>query len=348
MRLGLVVNDVATEQPEYSTIRLALAARKRGHEVWLMGVGDLAHSASGQVTARARSAPGKSYRSLKNFLEDVQSEAASPEPIVIDDLDVLMLRNDPSDDAIDRPWAQTSGILFGQLAVASGVLVVNDPTNLANAINKTYFQHFPEEVRPQTLISRSEDDIKSFVAEMGGRAVLKPLQGSGGQGVFMVTGKKGQNLNQIIETIARDGYVVVQEFLRDAEKGDIRLFVMNGHPLEIDGKVAAFRRVNEGDDVRSNMHVGGKAERVKITDEIIEVVRLARPKLIEDGMFLVGLDIVGDKMMEANVFSPGGLGSAGAIHEVDFAAAVIEALERKLQIKASYGASLSNAALATM
>jgi glutathione synthase len=348
MRLGLVVNDVATEKSEYSTTRLALAARKRGHEVWLMGVGDLAHSDTGQVTARARAPHDKTYRSLKAFLEDVQSEDIQPETIVIDDLDVLMLRNDPSDDAIDRPWAQTSGVLFGQLAAAAGVLVVNDPSHLANAINKTYFQHFPEEVRPRTLISRNEEDIKSFVADMGGRAVLKPLQGSGGQGVFLVTGKKGQNLNQIIETIARDGYVVVQEFLSDAEKGDIRLFVMNGRPLEIDGKVAAFRRVNEGDDVRSNMHVGGKAEKVKITDEILEVVRLARPKLIEDGMFLVGLDIVGDKMMEANVFSPGGLGSAGAIHEVDFASAVIEALERKLQIKASYGPSLSNAAIATM
>jgi glutathione synthase len=96
------------------------------------------------------------------------------------------------------------------------------------------------------------------------------------------------------------------------------------------------------------MHVGGKAEKVKITDDILEVVRLARPKLIEDGMFLVGLDIVGNKMMEANVFSPGGLGSASAIHEVDFAGSVIEALERKLQIRASYGPSLSNAALATM
>jgi glutathione synthase len=259
-----------------------------------------------------------------------------------------MLRNDPSDDAIERPWAQTSGVLFGQLAVAAGVLVVNDPSHLANAINKTYFQHFPEEVRPRTLISRTEDDIKSFVAELGGRAVLKPLQGSGGQGVFLVTGKKGQNLNQIIETITRDGYVVVQEFLRDAERGDIRLFVMNGLPLEVEGKIAAFRRVNVGDDVRSNMHVGGKAEKVKITEEILDVVRLARPKLIEDGMFLVGLDIVGDKMMEANVFSPGGLGSAAGIHEVDFAAAVIEALERKLQIRAGYGPSLSNTALATM
>lgn len=348
MRLGLVVNDVATEQPAYSTTRLALAAKKRGHEVWLMGVGDLAHNASGEVVARARGPQAKTYRSLKSFLVDIQGPEVTPELISVDDLDVLMLRNDPAEDAIERPWAQASGVLFGQLAAAAGVLVVNDPVHLADAINKTYFQHFPEEVRPRTLISRTGDDIKEFVSELGGSAVLKPLQGSGGQGVFLIDGKKGQNLNQIIETITRDGYVVVQEYLKEAAKGDVRLFVMNGMPLEVDGKVAAFRRINEDDDVRSNMHVGGKAEKVKVTDEMVEVVRLARPKLIKDGMFLVGLDIVGNRLMEANVFSPGGLGSASALHEVDFAAAVIEALERKMLLRSSYGPSLTNVALATM
>jgi glutathione synthase len=348
MKIGLVVNDVITEKPEYSTTRLALAAQKLGHEVWLMGVGDLAHTSSGEVTARARGPLDKTYRSLKSFLEDVQREDLEPELITVDELDVLMLRNDPAEDATDRPWAQASGVLFGQLAAAAGVVVLNDPVHLADAINKTYFQHFPEEIRPRTLISRTVGDIKDFVDELGGRAVLKPLQGSGGQSVFVIAGKKGQNVNQIIETITRDGYVVVQEFLADAERGDVRLFVMNGKPLEVDGKVAAFRRVNEGDDVRSNMHVGGKAQKVKITDEMLHVVDLARPKLIEDGMFLVGLDIVGPKMMEANVFSPGGLGSAGGLHEVDFAAAVVDALERKVEIRATYGRSLPNASLATM
>ncbi|MGH8914402.1 MAG: glutathione synthase, partial [Acidimicrobiia bacterium] len=290
----------------------------------------------------------KAYRSLKNFLEDIQNPEATADLISVDDLDVLMLRNDPSEDAVERPWAQASGVLFGQLAAAAGVLVVNDPVHLADALNKTYFQHFPEEVRPRTLISRTGADIKDFVKDLGGRAVLKPLQGSGGQGVFLVTGKKRQNLNQIIETITRDGFVVVQEYLREAERGDVRLFVMNGLPLEVGGKVAAFRRVNDDDDVRSNMHVGGRAEKVKVTDDILKVVGLARPKLIKDGMFLVGLDIVGDKLMEANVFSPGGLGSASSLYEVDFASAVIEALEHKTLVRANYGPSLPNEALATM
>ena len=348
MRLGLVVNDVATEKPQYTTTRLALSAKRRGHEVWLMGVGDFAHHDSGTVMARARTPQEKSYRSLKSFLNDIQDPEVTPELISVDDLDVLMLRNDPADDAVERPWAQASGVLFGQLAETAGVLVVNDPFHLADALNKTYFQHFPEEVRPRTLISRTGEDIREFVKELGGRAVLKPLQGSGGQGVFLVQGKKGENLNQIIETITRDGFVVVQEYLEAAEEGDVRLFVMNGMPLAVDGKIAAFRRVNTEDDIRSNMHVGGKAKRVKVTEEMMNVVGLVRPRLINDGMFLVGLDLVGDKLMEANVFSPGGLGSAGDLYEVDFAGAVIEALEQKTTLRASYGQSIPNDALNTM
>ena len=348
MRLGLVVNDVATEKAQYSTTRLALAANRRGHEVWLMGVGDLSHGETGTVMARARGPQDRSYRSLKSFLKDIQDPEMAAELISVEELDVLMLRNDPAEDAVERPWAQAAGVLFGQLAVAGGVLVVNDPSHLANALNKTYFQHFPEEVRPRTLISRTPEDIKAFVGELGGKAVLKPLQGSGGQGVFMIRGRKGENLNQIIETITRDGFVVAQEYLKKAEEGDVRLFVMNGAPLEVGGKIAAFRRVNEEDDIRSNMHVGGKAERVKVTDEMLRLVSLVRPRLIKDGMFLVGLDIVGDKLMEVNVFSPGGLGSAGDIHDVDFAAAVIEALEEKVAVRGGYGSSLRNDVLATM
>ncbi len=349
MKIGFVVNDVITEKPQYSTTRLAMSARNRDHEVWLMGVGDLAQNSQGNVVAHARGPEDKTYRSLEAFLDSVQSDKdGKSEKISVDELDVLMLRNDPSDDALDRPWAQTSGVLFGQVAVANGVIVVNDPMHLADAVNKTYFQHFPEEVRPRTLISRSDGDIKEFINDCGGRAVLKPLQGSGGQGVFLVDEGGEQNVNQIIETIVRDGYVVAQEYLEAAKDGDVRMFVMNGEPLRVNGEYAAFRRVNNGGDVRSNMHVGGEAKKAKITDGMLGLVEMVKPKLVKDGMFLVGLDIVGEVIMEVNVFSPGGLGSAGHLHDTDFAAAIIDALEHKVVLRDAYGASLPNVTLATL
>jgi glutathione synthase len=176
--------------------------------------------------------------------------------------------------------------------------------------------------------------------------VLKPLQGSGGAGVFLVDRKEAPNLQQIIEAISRDGYVVAQEYLPEAAKGDVRMFVMNGQPLMVDGAYAAFRRTPSTKDIRSNMSAGGKAEKVKVTDDMLRMVEVVRPKLVADGMFLVGLDIVGDKLMEINVFSPGGLGSAQALYEVNFAPAIIAELERKVNIRKHYP-EIDNHTLAT-
>lgn len=348
MRIGFVVNDVANEEPKYTTTRLAFAASRLGHDVWMMGVGDLSHRADGSIGAKARSATRRTHRSLKGYLDSLQNTARDAANLSLEELDVLVMRNDPAEDVIDRPWAVTSGILFAQLSVAKGVLVVNDPASLANAINKTYFQHFPQAVRPRTLISRDPDEIATFVSECGESAVIKPLQGSGGTGVFLVTGDESPNLNQIIEAVARDGYVVAQEFLPGADKGDVRLFMMNGEPLERGGTYAAFRRINQGSDLRSNMHVGAKARRAKVTDAMLDVAAAVRPKLVQDGMFLVGLDIVGSTLVEVNVFSPGGLGTCQRLYGINFADVVIDALERKVAVRSHCGPEIGNSRLATL
>src|SRR5690606_3656498 len=127
------------------------------------------------------------------------------------ELDVLLMRHDPAEEAERRAWAQYSPILFGQLAARAGTVVLNDPRALACALNKTYFQQFPEVVRPRTLISRNKDEIWSFIEAQGGTVVLKPLQGSGGKNVFLIKNGDASNLNQITEVISNQGYVVVQE-----------------------------------------------------------------------------------------------------------------------------------------
>lgn len=345
MKIGFVVNAIETEQEFYTTNRLALTARQMGHEAWFMGIGDFSYQPDGTLAAKARAGDAKNYRSLKKHLDDVQRPDRE-QLIALEEFDVVMLRNDPADDAESAPWANNAGVAFGQLIASSGVLVVNDPTSLANALSKAYFQHFPEVVRPRTLISRDEDQIAAFIDELGGRAVLKPLQGSGGAGVFLIDHQESPNLNQIIEAIARDGYVVAQEFLPDAVNGDVRLFVMNGRPLEVDGNYAAFRRTNSSGDIRSNMSAGGKAVKVAVTDEMLELVEAVRPKLVSDGMFLVGLDIVGNKLMEINVFSPGGLASAQELNDVDFAPRIIGELERKVAMRRHYP-EIDNRSLAT-
>lgn len=348
MRIGFVVNDITTEEAGYTTTRLAMEAINQKHEAWIMGVGDLAYDPDEKIHARARTVSGKSYKSNETFFNDLQGKKARQERITVDDLDILMLRNDPSADAIRRPWAQSAGIVFGRVAMRHGVIVLNDPNGLAKAMNKMYFQTFPEEVRPRTLITRDREEIKQFAKNEGGTIVLKPLQGSGGQSVFLVRPDDIPNINQMIDAVSRDGYVIAQEYLPAAAEGDTRLFLMNGEPLRYKGKYAAFRRVRTGGDMRSNLHAGGHLRQAVIQDTALRVADIVRPKLVQDGMFLVGLDIVGNKLMEINVFSPGGLGSAQKFEGVAFTQAVIRALERKVQCMSYYKRNFDNLEMATL
>jgi glutathione synthase len=348
MKIGFVVNDVKTELAAYTTTRLALAALNLGHEPWVIGLGDLAYDPDDRIRGRARSVAKKRYKSTETFLKDLKGAKAVTERITVDDLDVLLLRSDPAEEAGHRAWAASAGILFGRIAMRHGVIVLNDPNGLAKAGNKMYFQTFPEEVRPRTLITRDRAEIKSFAKDEGGTIVLKPLQGSGGQSVFLVRPDDVPNLNQMIDAVSRDGYVIAQEYLPKAAEGDMRLFLMNGLPLRVKGKYAAFRRVRTGGDMRSNIHAGGKKGPAEITDTHLRIAEMVRPKLVQDGMFLVGLDIVGDKLMEINVFSPGGLGSARMFEKVNFARAVVEALERKTDYMTFYRRNFDNIELASL
>jgi len=348
MRIGFVVNDVKTEEAGFTTIRLATEAVNKGHSAWLLGAGDLAYDPDEKVHARATSVPKSKYKDSASFLEDLHGKRAVKERIVVDDLDVLMLRNVPSDDFIKRPWAATVAAEFGRVAMRRGVIVVNDPLGLTKAASKMYFQLFPEEVRPRTIITRDNNEIKKFAKDEGGNIVLKPLQGSGGASVFLIRPDDVPNLNQMIDAVSRDGFVIGQEYLPAASEGDMRLFVLNGRPLRVKGKYAAFRRVRGGGDMRSNIHAGGKLAEATVTDKDLRIAEIVRPKLVQDGMFLVGLDIVGDKLMEINVFSPGGLGSAQRFTKINFSRYVIEALERKVDYMSFYGRNFDNVDMCTL
>lgn len=349
MRLAFFINDLATERVVYTTTLLARSALRRGHEVWYVDADGFSYEADGTLCVRGHAAPGRGYKSDETFLEAVRGPDAVVEWLDVASLDALLLRNDPAADTEARSWAQNIGILFGQVAARSGVMVLNDPEGLWGALNKLYLQRFPEEVRPRTVVTRNSAKLREFVKEhSGGGAVLKPLHGSGGQDVFLVREEDHPNLNQIIEAVRRKGYVVAQEFLPAATERDTRLFLLNGRPLEVDGKVAAFSRVGSDGDLRTNMSAGGSAERARVTDRMLEMAELVRPQLVKDGMFFVGLDIAGDKLMEINVFSPGGLRSASALEGVDFAQPVLDAVEAKVEHRRHYGPSVRNRELATL
>ncbi|MGB5534569.1 MAG: hypothetical protein WBN08_01600, partial [Thiogranum sp.] len=163
MRIGFLVNEIETEKAGYTTVRLAMTAANRGHDVWFINAGDFAFDTDEKIRAWARTTSGKKYKTTVSYLKVLRSETAKVERITVDDLDILMLRIDPADETGQRAWAKTAGIIFGNVALRSGVIVLNDPTALAGALDKMYMQLLPQNIRPRTLISCDREEIKAFV-----------------------------------------------------------------------------------------------------------------------------------------------------------------------------------------
>ena len=349
MLIAFFVNDLDREYVNYTTTVLAHRATARGHRVCYITPSDFVLGADDVLSAHGRFPPRRKYKTRADFFAALTDDKKSRiVPIDMTEVDVLMLRNDPSIDAQNAAWAMDIGILFGREAAKRGVIVLNDPDSLGRAVNKLYFQSYPAEARAETLITKHASDIKAFAKAHKGNIILKPLQGSGGSGVFKLDAKNRANLNQMIEAIGRDGYIIAQAYVAAAKKGDIRLFMMNGQPLMAEGKYAALRRVAAKDDIRSNIHAGAKAEAVEIGEAELRVAEMIRPKLVADGMFLVGVDIVGDRILEVNVFSPGNLESCSALAGVDFSVPILEAIERKVAIAAQYASAFDNRHLAIL
>nr|WP_321223634.1 glutathione synthetase [uncultured Psychroserpens sp.] len=346
MKIAFIINDHNTEKSNYTTPLLGYTAYKRGHDVYFIGVGELSYASKGHLSVRAKTIKDQSFKSQDTFFKAVQKEEFTT--VSSENLDVLFLRNNPADEINERDWAQNAAFIFGEIAMRNGVIVLNHPNSLAGAVNKMYFQHFPEILRPKTVITRDHQEVKDFFEKQKRKMILKPLQGSGGTNVFMMDKKNEHNLSQTIDAICRDGFVIAQEYLTEAKNGDTRLFLLNGLPLQVDGQYAMMQRVNASGDIRSNIHAGGRPEKAKMTDQIMELADIVRPKLVQDGMFLVGIDIVGNKLMEINVFSPGGLNVMGDMYGVDFSVPVIEAIEKKVHYKAMYDDYLFNSRLATL
>ncbi len=350
MKLGLVVNNVLTEKADYTTTLIAMSAMSRGHQVWYIGLDRLSYAKSDRVCVKALSVPPHNYHSHKTFIRALHSDKAIEQLITLDELDILWLRNDPAEDIIKRPWARLAGINFARLAMRHGVLVLNDPDGLNTADNKIYLQSFPEAVRPRAIITRDPEDIKYFISQEGGYAVLKPLAGSGGHNVFLITPEEKVNLNQIIEVISQEDFIIAQEYLPKAVKGDTRLFLVNGQLLKDKNKIAALHRYrkSDDDDMRSNITAGATAKQATVSKEMLKIAEIVRPRLVQDGLFFVGLDIVGDKLMEINVFSPGGLDSCEKFEKAKFTQQVIIALERKVDYIRHYQRDFINKEMAML
>jgi len=335
MRVCFVVNSPRTQKPTYTTLHLAFSAHRRGHDVALASVDAFSQGEGPDLVAEVvRPKPGR-LRDAATYARALTAADAPREDARLVDFDVIFLRNNPSAGAAEGdPF--NPALDFGRRLKQAGVLVVNDPDGLSRAGSKMYLAGFPVEIRPKTLVTRSVERVRAFLRELDGPAIIKPLAGFGGQNVFYVARGQSANLQQIVSTVRRAGYVIAQEYLPAVAKGDKRVLLLGGAPLRVGSTVAAYKRMRPKDDIRNNMHVGGSRKPTDFSDAEQRICDLLRPRLVADGLYFVGVDLAGDKILEINVFAPGGVANINALYDIDVGTAVIRDLERKVELRGVY------------
>jgi glutathione synthase len=332
MRICFIVRSVYSQIATYTTTHLAFEAHRRGHRVSYTTVNSLSFSDDGRVMATVVTLGHGTHLTRPSFLEALKGEQSAREEICLSDYDVVFLRYNPNEGEGSADKSLNPAIEFGRLLKQHGVMVVNDPGGLTKASSKMYLCSLPTQVRAETLITRSTVKVKQFLKELRKPAIIKPLSGFGGQDVFFIRSWKEININQIISTVSKNGYVMAQEYLPEVKKGDKRLLLLNGSPIAIGKQVAMYRRMAPKGDIRSNMHVGGTRKKVEFTDVEMRIAEAIRPKLISDGLYFVGADIVGNKLLEVNVFCPGGINNINELYRVNVGEAVIEDLEKRARL----------------
>jgi glutathione synthase len=205
-------------------------------------------------------------------------------------------------------------------------LVVNDPSSVRNAPEKLFVTRFAQ-FMPPTLISSDREEILAFRRKHG-EIVVKPLYGNGGADIFHI--KQGDdNLNALLEMFTRiyREPVIVQRYLPEIRKGDKRIILVDGEPA------GALNRVPAEGEARANLHVGGRAERVALTEKEKEICAALGPVLKEQGLIFVGIDVIGDYLTEINVTSPTGLQEIDRFDGVNLEGMIWDAIERRLAAK---------------
>jgi len=291
-----------------STFRLALEAEARGHALFYYHVPDLSYE-GGRILAAGHDLGVRA-------VEGDHFTLGERRRVDLADMDVVLLRQDPP---FDMGYITNTHLLE---RLHPETLVVNDPFWVRNSPEKLMVLDFAR-FMPPTMIARSLDDLKRFKAEHGDM-ILKPLYGNGGAGVFRL-GHADRNLSALHELFLGLGPepLMAQKFLPAVEKGDKRVILVDGEP------VGAINRVPGEGETRSNMHVGGRPEKVAMTDRDQEICAAMGPLLRERGLLFTGIDVIGDWLTEINVTSPTGIQELERFDGTNVAGLIWEAIERR-------------------
>ncbi|AUQ55257.1 glutathione synthase [Phaeobacter inhibens] len=292
-----------------SSFRLAEEAQARGHSLFFYGPDQLAYQ-EGRITARG-------HDMTVQRVAGTPAELGPRREVDLSDFDVVWLRQDPPFDMHYITSTHLLDRLKGQ------TLVVNDPFWVRNYPEKLLVLDFPE-LTPPTTVARDLDTIRAF-KEKHGDIILKPLYGNGGAGVFRLDANDRNltSLHELFTGFSREP-LIVQKFLPDVSNGDKRVILVDGEP------VGAINRVPAAGETRSNMHVGGRPEKISLSDRDREICATIGPLLREKGQIFVGIDVIGDYLTEINVTSPTGIQELERFDGVNIAEKIWQAIEAKL------------------
>ncbi|MGC1392821.1 MAG: glutathione synthase [Coleofasciculaceae cyanobacterium] len=297
MKFAFIIDPLAKLDPGHDTsVALMEAAQSLGHEVWVTQSQKLS-----VVKSQAWALLQKVQLTAAELVEGrwVVSKdwyavsEASWQPL--EEMDAVFMRTDPP---VTVPYLYATYIL--DYINPEKTLVINTPAGIRMANEKMYALQF-KEVIPETIVSQDKAVIREFLEEKG-TAVLKPLGGKAGEGILFLD-KSDRNFNSLIEVSTKQGQepVMVQTYLPAAKDGDKRIIMLNGKPI------GAVNRIPTGKEFRGNMAVGGRVAKTDITEQEQKICAVVGPKLAQDGLYFVGIDVIGGYLTEVNVTSPTGI-----------------------------------------
>ena len=290
-----------------STFAMLLEAQARGHACFYLEMADLSIQ-NGKAWGRLRPITVARVEGAHYQLGEAKDQDLAM-------MDVLLMRKDPP---FDMDYIFATYILEH-----AGAWVVNNPVSLRNANEKLYALHFPG-LMPRTLVSRSLPQLREFLWQEG-EIVAKPLYGRGGEGVFYLH-REDKNINSILESVTERGqrYIMAQRYLPAIREGDKRILMINGEPVH-----GGLLRVPAADDFRANLVAGGTGQPSALSARDLDICAQVGPRLREDGLIFVGLDVIGDYLTEINVTSPTGVQQIDRFFNINVCARLFDVVEAR-------------------
>jgi len=311
-KFAFVMDPLEAMLPEKDTTFVFMfEALARGHQVFHLGLAGL-HAEGHQGFAHARRCAVARTPPHTRYLDEGAQYR-------LEDFDAIFMRKDPP---ADDNYLYATMLL--SLADRRRTFVLNEPAGLREANEKLYALNFPGAI-PPTIVTYEIAKLKRFMEAQGGEMIVKPLDGHGGESIFLARAGD-RNLNPILEAVTRfeSRAIMGQRYIPEIRNGDKRLIVLNGEPL------GGTLRVPRDDENRGNIHVGGNCVKAEVTQRDREICRMLRPRLERDGLYFVGLDIIGNYLTEVNVTSPTGIQEIDRLDGANLEARVIDFVEARV------------------